>query len=94
MTFQQLLNRADSDENCILCFGNNETARSFVDFVKTKRMVAGYEDEVYRCGSHQLRYNHGMCVGTSTIGFDTDFYMHKYNNAYKFYHYSKTAKVV
>lgn len=94
MTFQQLLDHADGGKNCILCFSDNETARKFIDFVSTKRRIKGYEYEVYRCPSYQLRYSLGECVGTSTVGFDTDFYHHRYNRTYKFYHYNGTAKVV
>lgn len=93
MTFRQMLNHADSGENCILCFGDNETACSFVDFVSTQRSLNGNESEPYSCGSHQLRYQLGVCKGTSLKGFDTDFYRHKYDNLYRFYYYG-TSKVV
>lgn len=69
MTFEKMLEIADGGESCVFVFPNNNAARQYVDFVARHRPIQHYEAEVYRCGSTQMRYEHGNCAGTSVIGF-------------------------
>ena len=81
---------AESGESCIFVFPNNATARKYVDFVASHRPIQHYEAEVYECGSTQIRYELGMCKGTSAFGYQNHHRPPKGN----WYYYKKKGATV
>lgn len=90
MTFKKMFEIANSGESCIFVFPNSDTARQYIDFVSIHRPILHCEYKVYRCGSTQIRYEHGDCTGTSVTGFQNYQEPPKGN----WYYYKNGAKVV
>ena len=70
VTYQEALKIIEGGEDAVLRFPTNWEAIRFVGWLRQRGRELGWEKEVYRCPSTQLRYSLGECNGTSVVGFE------------------------